>query len=76
MMDTVRTARAWIEVWVSPQSDMEHLLVLRPGEAGGYEVLDPQQAWNLVHNFETYEAAYYWLSQETYLLLEGRQPTR
>ena len=72
-MDTVQTAPGWIEVWVAPDSDTEHLLVLRPGQASGYEVVDPQQAWNLVHNFETYEAAYYWLSQETYVLIEGRR---
>lgn len=76
MMDTVSTIHHWIEVWVSPDSDSQHLLVLRSGPDGGCEVVDPQQGWNRVHNFDSYEAAYYWLRQETYELVEGRWSLR
>lgn len=62
----------WLEVWVSPDVAADHLLVLRSVDSGGCELVDPQNDWNQVQHFESYEAAYYWLSQETYQLVDGR----
>jgi hypothetical protein len=62
----------WLEVWVSPDIAADHLLVLRSVDDGGCELVDPQNGWNEVQYFESYEAAYYWLSQETYQLVDGR----
>jgi hypothetical protein len=65
-------ANRWIEVWVSPDTAADQLLVLRSAGAGGCELVDPQNGWNKVEEFESYEVAYYWLSQETYQLVDGR----
>ena len=62
----------WLEVWVSPDIAADHLLVLRSVDDGGCELVDPQNGWNEVQYFKSYEAAYYWLSQETYQLVDGR----
>jgi uncharacterized protein YciU (UPF0263 family) len=62
----------WLEVWVSADSAADLLLVLRSVDSGGCELVDPQNGWNQVQDFESYEAAYYWLSQETYQLVDGR----
>jgi uncharacterized protein YciU (UPF0263 family) len=62
----------WLEVWVSPDVAADHLLVLRSVDSGGCELVDPQNDWNEVQYFDSYEAAYYWLSQETYQLVDGR----
>ena len=74
-MDMQSTTR-WIEVWVYPDADNDHLLVLRSLPDGRCEVVDPQRNWNQVHDFESYEAAYYWMRQETYELIEGRRASR
>jgi len=66
----------WLEVWVCPDIAADHLLVLRPTADGGCELVDPQNDWNHVQAFDSYESAYYWLSQETYQLVDGRYPVR
>ena len=55
----------WLEVWVCPDIAADHLLVLRSTDDGGCELVDPQNDWNLVQYFESYETAYYWLNQES-----------
>lgn len=67
---------SWLEVWVCPDAAADHLLVLRSSEDGGCELVDPQNDWNHVQHFDSYESAYYWLDQETYQLLDGRHPVR
>jgi len=49
---------------------------MRPTADGGCELVDPQNDWNHVQAFDSYESAYYWLSQETYQLIDGRHPVR
>lgn len=66
----------WLEVWVCPDTAVDHLLVLRPALDGGCELVDPQNDWHLVQGFDSYESAYYWLTQETYELIDGRHPVR
>ena len=74
-MDTQSTAR-WIEIWVYPDAGNDHLLVLRSLPDGRCEAVDPQRDWTRVQDFESYEAAYYWMRQETYELVEGRRASR
>ena len=77
VMSAVTASRhRWMEVWVCPDTAVDHLLVLRSTNDGGCELVDPQNDWNQVQWFETYEAAYYWLSQETYALVDGRHSVR
>ena len=66
----------WLEVWVCPDAAIDHLLVLRSTDDGGCELVDPQNSWNQVQQFDSYESAYYWLNQETYALVDGRHPVR
>lgn len=63
---------AWIEVWVDRDSRGNRLLVARSSASGRCEVVDPQNDWHRVHEFESYEAAYDWLRQEVYEPVEGR----
>jgi len=71
-----RPRTQWMEVWLYPDPSNGHLLVLRSQPDGRCEVVDPQKNWNQVHPFESYEAAYYWLRQETYELVDGRMALR
>jgi len=70
------SANRWLEVWVCADIAADHLLVLRPASDSGCELVDPQNGWNLVQEFDSYESAYYWLNQETYRLIDGRHPIR
>lgn len=70
------TPNRWLEVWVCPDIAADHLLVLKSTDDGGCELVDPQNGWNLVQQFDTYESAYYWLNQETYQLVDGRHAVR
>jgi hypothetical protein len=69
-------ARPWLEVWVSPDTAADHLLVLRSDDRGGCTLADPQSDWREIQHFRSYEAAYDWLSQETYRLADGRCAVR
>jgi hypothetical protein len=70
------SAIRWLEVWVCPDISADHLLVLRSTDDGGCELVDPQNDWNHVQFFDSYETAYYWLTQETYQLVDGRHAVR
>ena len=72
----MRAPADWMEVWLYRDPESDHLLVLRSRPDGRCEVVDPQKNWNHVHDFESYEAAYYWLRQETYEMLDGRKSLR
>lgn len=76
MSAVAMTLHRWLEVWVCPDAAIDHLLVLRSTDDGGCELVDPQNSWNQVQQFDSYETAYYWLSQETYSLVDGRHAVR
>ncbi|AGP39907.1 hypothetical protein BE04_17180 [Sorangium cellulosum] len=66
------TRERWVEVWIESSSRGGYLLVLRPGDAGGFELRDPQKGGEAVERFATYEDAVHWLNEDEYDLVEGR----
>jgi hypothetical protein len=61
----------WVEVWIDSASG-DYVLLLRPVEVGGLEIVDPQEGRKVIKRFKSYEEAVHWLNEDEYDLVEGR----
>lgn len=59
------------EFWVGADTAADNLLALQ-SVAGGCALVDPQHGWSQVRRFDSYEAAYCWLTREAYEPVEQR----
>ena len=54
-----------LEFWLGADTAADNLLVLQSAGAS-CALIDPQHGWGQVRHFDSYEAAYSWLTREAY----------
>ena len=67
----------WFEIWYSDGEDVvpTYLLIVTPNPHanGQILVLDPQLNNKIVFEAKDYEDAFYWLREDEYTVVDGRQ---
>lgn len=54
-----------LEFWLGADTAADNLLVLQSA-GNGFAMIDPQHGWGQIRRFDSYEAAYSWLTREAY----------
>lgn len=63
---------AWFEVWADDGLSPPYVLVVRDAGNGRVEILDPKEAYRVIHTSESYQDACDWLWEDEYQLITGR----
>ena len=62
----------WYEVWADHSTDAPYLLIVAPGTAGTYVVIDPKEGDKRIFVALSYEEVKLWLLEDEYTRVEGR----
>lgn len=65
----------WVEIWTDMASGGLDLLLLRGFSNGRIELRDPHQNNKLVQTFTSYDDAEFYLTDDEYVVIEGRLET-
>ena len=64
----------WYEIWVDESTEIPYVLFIYPSKTDPEEILiiDPKENNQVIKKMPDYQTAELWLSEDEYILVEGR----